>query len=447
MTDKYTIKLRKFYTIQKREFSYFSQKIVIKNHKFYYREFLPPTYKSVLYIDCPVFERKYDIWFKQNKVSDHIKERFADNIKLQSDVLKIIKNRIEYENYRCWIVKAKTWMGKSHIIMDIIEYLQLRTLILVSNKKLMQELYDKISTMSNAYVSVYGGGKKDLWVITIMTKKSFYLCEKLDLYDFDCVINDECHMGFTKKLIQKFNTSFHGKDIFLYGLSATPSTKDLDEKDLEKYFWNIIEIKKDYDFIPKFKFFNYINDVVYESEHYAELRGMLSLDDKRMKKQKEKLLENISDTCSLILCDRLEEIEYWMEQMQDYDGNLIKITGQTKIKDDSDALKSSLENWKSTLIVGSIQKCATWFDHPIIDSVFIFSAIKFQNTVIQSVGRALRKSPWKTWANIFLWNDKILPKQKIQKKLAIEKEYNIQFIAEEEIIVSEKEKWKLALTF
>ena len=93
MTDKYTIKLRKFYTIQKREFSYFSQKIVIKNHKFYYREFLPPTYKSVLYIDCPVFERKYDIWFKQNKVSDHIKERFADNIKLQSDVLKRSEER------------------------------------------------------------------------------------------------------------------------------------------------------------------------------------------------------------------------------------------------------------------------------------------------------------------------------------------------------------------
>jgi hypothetical protein len=32
---------------------------------------------------------------------------------------------------------------------------------------------------------------------------------------------------------------------------------DLDEKDLEKYFGKVIEIKKEYDFIPSFTFYNY----------------------------------------------------------------------------------------------------------------------------------------------------------------------------------------------
>lgn len=438
--------IRTFYTIEKQEFSYLSQKMVNKKHRFYYKNFLPPTHKSVLRMDYPAFNRGYEIGFKQNEVSDEIKERFAENIKLQADVLRVVKKRVEDYNYRCWIIKAKTWMGKSHIVMDIIEYLQLTTLVLVSNKKLMQEMHEKITSMSNTYVSIYGDGKKELWPITVMTKKSFSLCSKSELEDFDCVISDECHMGFTKDMRNKMNEVYHGKDIFLYGLSATPSTNELDERDLEKYFWKIIEIKKDYDFIPEFKFFNYINDTTYEAEHYAELRWMLSLDETRMWKQKEKILENLSDKCSLILCDRLEEIKYWAEELKDYEWNLIKITGQTKIKDDAAALADSLKNWKPTIIIGSIQKCSTWFDHPIIDTVFIFSAIKFENTVIQSVGRALRKSPWKTGAKIYLWNDKILAKQRLQKKAAIESQYGVRVIPEENIVVKEKRQGKLALT-
>jgi len=52
-----------------------------------------------------------------------------------------------------------------------------------------------------------------------------------------------------------------------------------------------------------------------------------------------------------------------------------------------------LKQDKPIIIIGSIQKTATGFDYPIIDTVFIFSSIKFENTVIQSVGRALRKYP------------------------------------------------------
>ena len=46
--------------------------------------------------------------------------------------------------------------------MDIIEYLQTTTLILVTNKKLMQEMMDKFSEMTNITPSQYGDGKKDI---------------------------------------------------------------------------------------------------------------------------------------------------------------------------------------------------------------------------------------------------------------------------------------------
>jgi superfamily II DNA or RNA helicase len=99
------------------------------------------------------------------------------------------------------------------------------------------------------------------------------------------------------------------------------------------------------------------------------------------------------------------------------------ITGDTKVTEDKVLLEDALVSNKPTIIIWSIKKCSVWFDYPVINRVFIFSAIKFENTVIQSIGRALRKSPWKTGASIYVWNDKILDKQRVQKQSAIMDEY------------------------
>jgi superfamily II DNA or RNA helicase len=77
--------------------------------------------------------------------------------------------------------------------MDIIEYLQATSLILVTNKKLMQEMMDKIDSMTNIKPEQYGDGKKNIGFITIMTKSSFLTCPDELLSDFDSVIIDECH--------------------------------------------------------------------------------------------------------------------------------------------------------------------------------------------------------------------------------------------------------------
>ena len=147
-------------------------------------------------------------------------------------------------------------------------------------------------------------------------------------------------------------------------------------------------------------------------------------DSHRRKEQQKVVVSKLSKKCSLILCDRIAEINEWEKHFDIYDEyNLIIITGETKVSDDKLQLEEALVSDKPIIIVGSIQKCSTWFDYPIIDNVFIFSAIKFENTVIQSIGRSLRKSPWKTGSHIHVWNDKILDKQRIQKQAAIMTEY------------------------
>lgn len=447
-------KALKFYTIEKKEFNYFAQRMIDKKYKFYTqisktKVILPPTHKFVLNLKRDPLNVNVNIWFAQNPIPEKIRERFAENIILQRDIMRIIKKRHEKYNYSCWIIKAKTGIGKTHIVMDIIEYLQTSTLILVSNTKLMQEMVQKITEMTNCQPSQFGWWKKEIWDITIMTKSSLIgnrggspTIEPHVLTLFGCIISDECHQGFTDKFIEKMNISLDGHPIHLYWLSATPYTKDLNENDLEKYFGKIIEVKKDYDFIPRFIFYNYNSDKPYDHEHYAELRGLLSEDEDRMWEQMKVMSSNLSKQCSLILCDRLLEIEWWAEKLSEKfpDMNIVIITWETNTDDDSRNLKESLSNGKNTIIIGSRQKCSTWFDHPIIDTVFLFSAIKFEATVIQSVWRALRKFPWKEGAKVVVWNDKILDKQRQEKQKAIYEEYGVSYNQISNIWIGEDKK-------
>jgi len=411
-------------------------------------------YKEILNLERLPFTTNWSsISFKQNKVSNEIKERFAENIKLQEEIMRVVKKRNEQFNYKCGIIKAKTGIWKSHICMDIIEYLQTPTLILVSNLKLMQEMIDKIESMTNykAMVSQYGGKYKDIGYLTVMTKKSFDLCKDEDeLSDFDCVIVDENHQGFTKKFRDKFNTVFHNKDIYLYGLSATPYTAELNTSDLEKYYGKIIEVKKDYDFIPSFIFFNYFHIEDYEFEAYHELKQWLIDDPDRTKHQEERVVNNLSKKCSLILCDRLEDIDNWFCFLSELKWHtVIKITWETKIEDDKKQLKDALKLSLPIIIIWSIQKTSTGFDYPIIDTIFLFSSIKFESTVIQSVWRWLRKSPWKTSCKVLVRNDKILDKQRVQKMKAIQDEYWVSNKTVEQVYINKqrKKKWQVALTF
>ncbi len=456
MNKEQFLKYRAFFTIEKTIFDYFSQKMQNKKHRFYTKITLPPMYKHLLnptnkegdlYRDS--FNYPDEVWFKQKEISAEIRMRFIENIKLQNQIMDIIKKRVIEYNYWCGIIKVKTGMWKTHIVMDIIEYLQVPTLILVSNKKLMSEMIEKISTMSNISPEQYWDWKKNIGKITVMTKSSYLIVDKELMEDFGCVLVDELQTWFSPKFRDKFNTDFNHKDIFFYWLSATPSTNDLNQKDLEKYYGKSIEISNDYDFIPEFTFFNYYSSSSYEFEHYAELKQCLIDDEERFKQQYKYIDLNTSDKCSLILCDRLEEIENWYEEFKTYDDFvIIKITWSTQVEDDNKQLKDALKQDKPIIIIGSIQKAATGFDYPIIDTVFIFSSIKFENTVIQSVGRALRKAPWKTWAKVYLWNDlPILNKQRLQKATAIKKEYGIGNIKTIDIGKVRKEKSTLALTF
>lgn len=427
-----------FLTLRKEFYNFYLNKLSTKVFRFYQKSYYPPTIDYVMNPQDSnrILEKLPKVLNLEIKEqSEEIKTRFAENIKIQESIMNIIKKRNEQFNYRAWLVKLKTWMWKSKVIIDITNYYQTNTLILVSNLKLMQEIKNKFIEFTNYTPKIYWWWKKEIWEITIMTKKSFTLDFESIKQEFNLIILDECHQQFTKNTYISINKFFHWKKwIALYWLSATPSTDFLEEKDLEKYFWKIITIQKEYDFIPEFIFYNYRpkNKFLYEYETYPELRQCL-IDDIDRQELQFNIIKNNLSICSLILCDRLEEIENYYNNFKDEDIFLIKITGQTSILEDERLLNEALQQKKKILIIGSISKVSTGFDYPIIDTIFLFSSIKFENSVIQAVWRCLRKSQNKIWAKVIIWNDKALDKQRLQKTKTIYQEY---WVLEKNIIIN-----------
>jgi len=416
-------KIKDFYTIEIKEFNFWTQKMIDKKIKMFFGKYFPPTIYSVLWKNRKPIPL-WSIGFYLKEISEDIREKFYKNISIQSDIIKIIKERNEKHWYQCWMIKLETWMGKGNLATQIVNYFQQPTLILVSNKTLQSEMIERFESFSNTVPSQYWWGKKNISNITVCTKQSF-IKDYNSFSEFKLVIVDEMHQGFTKKFMQAMNECFFEKKIALYWMSWTTYTQELKAENLEKYYWKIIDMNIWYDFIPKFTFLNYHNNEDYSFWMFSELKEELINDEKRYKHQKEWLWQIMwKNKYTLVLSDRLEEIERLYDDIySDYKYEIIKITGQTKIKDDEESLQKAKESWKKILIIWSIAKVWTWFNFPMLDSIFIISSIKFKAQTIQAVWRILRQCEWKQKVNAYIWNDKILDKQRKEKEKTIISEY------------------------
>ena len=425
---------KNFLTIRKQVFSFYLGWMQEKVFRFYRGSHVPPTLWYTMYLpNCeklPPVEKT--LWLQLKELSQEEKEKFKENIEVQEKVLQMITNRNEKHHYRCWLIQLTTGKGKSHVIMDIANYYQTNTLILCHNVKTLWEMREKFVKFSNIAPCVYGGWKKELGPVTIMTKKSFTMdFAKLDFSFWLCLI-DEAPIWFSKKFWNALNEFFHKKKgVALYGLSGTPYKNELDQEDLEKYFGATIKIKgqenNGYNIIPSFTFLDYYSPRRYLYENPAEMRTALQDDNDRLQKQVIEI-EKLEANCILILSDRVEETKQLYEALWGKKWGFV-MTGGTKQKDDEENIRLAEEKIRSRekiFIIGTIQKCWVWVDIPFIDSVFLVSAIKFKATVIQSIGRALRKYQDKDKVEVYIWNDlPILRGQRTQKLKSIKEEYDI----------------------
>lgn len=439
-------KIKDFYTFKLQEFCVRQQKLINKTIRFYDWEYYPPSIYSVLWSN----KKPIPVWsvgFKLKDIPEEIQKRFEDKIRVQNQIIWIIKDRNENYWYQAGMIKMETWMWKWNLATQIVNYFQHETLILVSNKKLQSEMIERFIEFSNMIPSQYGWWKNNISEITVCTKQSFVKKYKEFQGKFKVIIVDELHQWFTPKFISALNICFHKEKVALYGMSWTPYTQELKSEMIERYYWKTIDLKIWYSIIPKFHFLNYHNNAEYEWEHFSQLKEQLIDDPKRFKNQIEQL-EGIMkvNKYTLILSDRIAELENFyniLKERKDYE--IIKITWETKITDDNESLKNAITSKKRIVIVWSIAKVGTWFDFPILDSIFLIATIKFEAQTIQAVWRILRTHKDKKGVNAYVWNDQILKKQANEKRRTICSEYNLQKkdISEKEINKQQAVLWEM----
>lgn len=449
---------KEFLTTQRTEYSFFAKKNVIRKTKLYKWDILSPTiFYTIDPRNCeklPEIEKSFNISKKQ--LSDEIIEKYKDNIEVQKAVLEMIRKRNEQFHYRCGLIKLTTGKGKSMVVIDIVNYYKADTLVLVHNIATLNEMVEKFEkfTSGDFTIWVYGDWSKSLWNITICTKNSFV--KKFDSIkkesNFDVIICDEAEQGFSKDFWEAMNSFCHPRKwIAFYWLTGTPKRDNLSTQDLEKYFGKIIEVQGQennwYNIVPNFTFYDYYTDKIYEYEAPHEMRECLEQDEDRIATlSKTAYFFSLAKKCTLIMTDRKTEISsiynYLQEKILSSGGFIFQMTGDTKTQDDEQnkiLAEKFVQEGKKVVIIATIQKAWRWVDIPFIDGIFLAAAIKFEGTVIQAVGRALRKYPWKSTAEVSVWNDmNMYPAQRRERKSAILQEYPIKHADIKEIKIGKR---------
>lgn len=157
--------------------------------------------------------------------------------------LKIELRDYQLEAYRAWVrsgyrgvIVLPVAAGKTVVALKAIGELGVKTLVLVPTIDLLNQWADnivKLLSVPASKIGIYGGGRKELSDITIMTYDSAYI--NLERYPnlFGLVIADECHHAVSpsyRRALENITAPYR------MGLTATPYRSD----GLHKHYVDVI---------------------------------------------------------------------------------------------------------------------------------------------------------------------------------------------------------------
>lgn len=215
------------------------------------REFLNEARRR----DLIVWDKRYGVWkakplnlHKILHLASNMKAKYKTSFKLNYKLsfkpkLETTLREYQVEAFRKWVknryrgvIVLPVGSGKTLIGLKAIEYLAVKTIILVPTIDLLYQwknvLIEKLKILENM-VGIFGGGKKEIKEITVMTYDSAYI--NLDRYPtfFGLVIADEVHHA----VAQNYRKSFELITApYRLGLTATPFRTD----GLHRYYGEIV---------------------------------------------------------------------------------------------------------------------------------------------------------------------------------------------------------------
>ena len=327
------------------------------------------------------------------------------------------------------------WTGrwKSWVIYWAIADKWCKTLVLCHNIQTADDMYKWIinnTTIDAKDVGLVHSRSKHprTWIVDVITHASFVKNYKEYLNTYEMICYDECDYNLSFPAYNDYECMVGAliemSPKYLYGFTGTPYRAEGGAEVLNRIFGEIWTYSNEYNYIPKITQVWYKYEWLYNFETFWEL--MQNLNELEPRKEKQiKLFAQYKRKRNLILTKSVKE----SESIHEFIPWSILLNGaldSKTLKENMDLLNKSIEDDTGFTIVWTIDKIGRGVDIPPIDTLFLFSPVRFRWTVVQAVGRALRKYPGKTDVAIYDWCDMpILKKQQRERLKDYTNEYGI----------------------
>lgn len=332
-----------------------------------------------------------------------------------------------------WVIHMGTGRGKSWVIYNAVCMKRVRTLILCHNIQTADDMYKGIiknTTIPKEMVGLVHSKSKHprTGVIDVMTHASFVKNFKQLTNTYWMICYDECDYNLSFPVRYDFDCMVWAlialSPKYLYGFTWTPYRAEGWVEVLNRIFWDVWTYCDEYNYTPEITQVWYRYTGKYDFETFGEL--MVNLNELEDRKQKQlKVFNENKRKWNLVLTKSVKESEV-INSLIPWSILLNGMLKGKELEKNMSLINNAINDNAGFTIVWTIDKMGRGVDIPPIDTLFLFSPVRFRWTVVQAVGRALRKFPGKTDVHIFDWCDLPLLKKQQQERLKdYQKEYKI----------------------
>jgi len=315
---------------------------------------------------------------------------------------------------------SPTASGKSLIIYLITRYLKRKTLIIVPNTGLVEQMkgdFIEYGLPEEQIHCVYAGQEKeaDLFV-TISTWQSLYKLDASAFKTYDVVIGDEAH-GFKAKSLVSIMMKLPSR--YRFGLTGTLDGTETHQMVLEGLFGplrvvtttsELIEAKHVSELNVKCILLNYPEYIkkamknkkigmVGAKDYYVELDYLISSPDRN------RFIKNLALSLkgnTLVLFKFEKHGQYLNAQILQHSfGRPIYYVFGNVASEDRDRIRKIVETEKDAIIVASVGTFATGINIKSLRNIIFTSPTKDKIRILQAIGRTLRRTEEKTEATLY----------------------------------------------
>lgn len=317
---------------------------------------------------------------------------------LQEKQSQAITNLLRYP---VGILKAGTGTGKSYMILYLAATLKRKTLILVHSTVCLKEMATKCEEFLWVVPQVFWGTKKYKSTTDEITICLVHSVWKLNLYEYWAIIADECDVMVSTEDRQKI--WYHCSPDYLYGFTAT-LTINMQEKSLINiFFWKAEASLGEVSMKPIIKVvptrFTYTRPLEKNAD-FAKLMPIIAEDSARNNLIIEKVYATLPQTetkKALVVIKSIAQAKILQDWLTAKGMKTFLIIGETPEEERQKIRDEVLSNPEPIVIIWSAQILGRGFDLPPLQAVYLCYPNRFDEALVQVVGRVLRKYEGKTY--------------------------------------------------